>query len=481
MFAPGLASHRFAIAMRIRNFGHNLDFTAEQHFAPRSAEEVLDILARVRDKRIRAIGALHSWSEAPREDEVVLSTKHLDDFRIEQRGDETWAILGGGCRLKHILPKLDAHGLTLPTLGLITEQSIAGAAATSTHGSGRQSVSHFVDEVTVAHYDPATGAPVLTTIRDHERLRSARCSLGCMGIVVAVGIRCRPQYRVEEHFELYHHLPPVVDAEQDFPLQQFFLIPYAWKFLAQHRRESSQPRSRLASLYRWYWFICIDVGLHLVILTFVRLMRSPRLVRWFLGNVAGLMVVRNWRVVDKSQLMLTMEHELFRHIEIEMFVPESCLVDMLDFVQSLLTHSAGIGAIDPRWQQELDALGLADELHELHAAYCHHYPICIRKVLADDTAISMSSGDTTYYAVSFISYEAPNKRDGFFQFANLLARATAQLFGARPHWGKVCPVNAGEVAELYPNLAEFRAACEQVDPRGAFRNRWLERLVFADE
>jgi FAD/FMN-containing dehydrogenase len=478
MLASGFVSHSIALAMRIRNFGRNLDFTPEQYFAPQSASEVVDILSRVRGKRVRAIGALHSWSEAPREDEVVLSTEYLDDIRIEKRGEETWVVLGGGCRLKDILPKLDSHGLTLPTLGLITEQSIAGAAATGTHGSGRQSVSHFVDEVTIAHYDPATGEPTLTTIRDPALLRSARCSLGCMGIVVEVGIRCREQYRVEEHFGLYGDLVSVLDAEREFPLQQFFLIPYAWKYLAQHRRETPAPRSRPAWLYRWYWFVCMDVVLHLVILTLVRIFRSPRIARWFFRNVAISTAIRNWRVVDKSQSMLTMEHELFRHIEIEMFVPHDRLGEMLDFTRELLSHAAGEREMEPRWQQAIVATGFADSLQEVRGAYSHHYPICIRKVLADDTAISMSSGDQTYYAVSFISYEAPRRREGFFQFASLLAHTTGKLFAARPHWGKVCPIDSAEVAGLYANLPEFRAACEQFDSRGAFRNPWLSDVLF---
>ncbi|WP_442485072.1 D-arabinono-1,4-lactone oxidase [Aeoliella sp. SH292] len=466
--------------MRIRNFGRNLDFTPDQYFAPQSASEVLDVLVRVKGKRVRTIGALHSWSEAPLEDEVVLSTEYLDGFRVEKRGTETWVLLGGGCRLKDILPKLDAHWLTLPTLGLITEQSIAGAAATGTHGSGRQSVSHFVDEVTLAHYDPATGEPTLTTVRDPALLRSARCSLGCMGVVVEVGIRCREQYRVEEHFSLYDDLTSVRDAEREFPLQQFFLIPYAWKYLAQHRRETPAPRSRLAWLYRWYWFVCMDVGLHLVILSLVRVLRSPRLARWFFRNVAITTAIRNWRVVDKSQSMLTMEHELFRHIEIEMFVPSDRLGEMLDFTQSLLLHAAGVQEIEARWQQPIAELGLADALQSIHGVYGHHYPICIRKVLADDTAISMSSGDDTYYAVSFISYEAPERREGFFQFAAVLAHATGELVAARPHWGKVCPIDSAEVVRLYPNLAEFRAACEQFDPLGAFRNPWLAKVLFEE-
>jgi xylitol oxidase len=47
-------------------------------------------------------------------------------------------------------------------------------------------------------------------------------------------------------------------------------------------------------------------------------------------------------------------------------------------------------------------------------------------------------------------------------------------FGARPHWGKLFRGGPGE----YPRLAEFRALAESLDPRGKFRNPFLDRHVF---
>jgi FAD/FMN-containing dehydrogenase len=53
---------------------------------------------------------------------------------------------------------------TLATLGAVTKQTIAGAISTGTHGSGRQSLSHFVANVRMAAYDLA-GRP---TIYEYE-------------------------------------------------------------------------------------------------------------------------------------------------------------------------------------------------------------------------------------------------------------------------------------------------------------------------
>ena len=48
--------------------------------------------------------------------------------------------------------------------------------------------------------------------------------------------------------------------------------------------------------------------------------------------------------------------------------------------------------------------------------------------------------------------------------------------GARPHWGKVFLAAPGG---NYPRVAEFAALAERLDPRGAFRNDWLEQRVLS--
>ena len=48
-------------------------------------------------------------------------------------------------------------------------------------------------------------------------------------------------------------------------------------------------------------------------------------------------------------------------------------------------------------------------------------------------------------------------------------------FGARPHWGKVFRATAAEVAPRYERLPDFARLTQRLDPRGAFRNDWLER------
>ena len=53
-------------AHEVVNFGRNLSFSPTAYHVPRDEEDVLGILVAHRGKKIRAIGRLHSWSEAAR-------------------------------------------------------------------------------------------------------------------------------------------------------------------------------------------------------------------------------------------------------------------------------------------------------------------------------------------------------------------------------------------------------------------------------
>jgi hypothetical protein len=286
---------------------------------------------------------------------------------------------------------------------------------------------------------------------------------------------------VQEHFTESRRLADVLDAESSFPLQQFYLIPWRWSYFIQHRREVDRPRSRLARLYRFYWLGVMDYGLHLQILFLKRVLRSRRLLRLAFRRFVSAFLILNWKVTDRSSSMLVMKHEAFRHIEIELFVPRDQLADALRFTHEVINVGVGRDSmLSANNQRRIEGLGMQDALAGLHDQYCHHYPICVRRVLPDDTLISMASGgEQDWYALSFISYANPARRAGFFLFANFMARSMSQLFHARPHWGKVCPLEANELTSLYPRFDDFRTVCNTLDSQGVFQNDWTAELLEA--
>ena len=265
----------------LTNFGGNVIFTPRHCYVPHSEEEVLEILNRHADGKIRVIGALHSWSPAVQCDDVIVDMRRFDNVQVDRTSDgESWAAVGGGCQIKHLLQKLHAVGeVTIPSLGLITEQTIAGAIATATHGSGRHSLSHYIAELRVAAYDD-TGKACIYTWSDGPELRAARCALGCMGIVLAVRFRCVPKYDVAETIEPCTTIDAAVAREDEFPLQQFSVPPLGL-LTAARRHPVSSKRSFPPSLPP-------VVAPHADIIAWPRLLHRSRVAwRFFYRRVVG--------------------------------------------------------------------------------------------------------------------------------------------------------------------------------------------------
>jgi hypothetical protein len=470
----------------VTNFGRNVRFTPRHYYAPRTEEEVLQILERHATGRIRVVGSLHSWSALVACDDALTDLSHFDQVRIDRQGDEIWVTAGGGATIKHLLHRLRQLGsVTLPSLGAITEQTIAGAISTGTHGSGRHSLSHYIDEVRIAAYDEATGKPRIYTWSSGPELQAARCSLGCLGVILSVRFRAVPRYFVVETIRKFQTLEEVLACEAEFPLQQFARFPHDWTYYAMQRRVAGEPaeqrRTWNAPLFRAYALLGVDAGLHFLVKLLVWLNR-PGLTRWFYKRALRyLLMFQNRTVIDHSEKVLTMEHELFQHLEMELFVPARHFPAAVEYVRHVIDYFAGTADIPEATANQLAEIGMLEVIQPYRGTFTFHYPLFFRRVLPDDTLISMTSppadGPETYYSMSVFTYQSPRRREPFFALANFAAKSMCRLFSARAHWGKHFPLAPDEVSPLYPRLADFRRLCRNVDPRGVFSNDFTASIL----
>ena len=468
----------------VTNFGRNLTLTPKHLYTPRTEREVLDIMNRHACDTIRCVGRLHSWNAILQSSDVLLDLKYLNV--VQTGNDETgkFAVVGAGCQIKHLISELKvSRQWTLPSLGFITEQTIAGAISTGTHGSGKHSLSHYVQSVRIAIYDPRNGQAVITEISSGDDLRAARCSLGCLGIILSVKIEARATYRVEEHFRVYSNIEDVLSAEQQFPLQQFYLVPWKWNYFAQHRRETTDQASSLAWLYHQYRFWVFDVTLHLLILFLTRALRIAACTRFAFKWIIPSFVIRKWAVVSGASEQLVMEHELFHHIELELFVQRSKLPAAMNSLISSLETLGGKQINRPNSVTQLsNPESTNPDLDRLRGKYCHHYPICIRKVLTDDTLISMASPGADpatksepWYSITLTNLHRGKNRSPFMEVMPVLTCELSQKYGARTHWGKLFGMSGSEIANLYPQLTTFLAIRKNYDPLNRFQNQWTKK------
>jgi FAD/FMN-containing dehydrogenase len=398
---------------------------------------------------------------------------------IDDRG-QTVVDVEAGCTIYQLLRYLRGHGgYTLPTFSVVGKQTIAGAIATATHGSGPASLSHYVNAVRAAAYD-STGKACIYEWQHGDELRAARCGLGCAGIVLSLRMQVERDAFIEEQTRWFACLEDVLDQEAHFPRQQFYLIPWSWKYFAQLRRSVGHANARpdlTAIFQRAFRRVAVDVLLNGCVRLLAQLPRARVALRGFYRRLFPLVARSGMNVVDRSHHLLMMRHDLYRHVEMELFVPARHVAHASALIEWVVRRYDGETVPLPE-RLNHDDFGpeATTALASLTGTYTLDHVITFRRVLRDDTLISMTSGDESdvWYAISLITY----RRDiaAFLKMTRFLAVAMASAYGARPHWGKLFPLDAASLSVLYPALPRFRAHCVSIDPDGSFVNDFCSRL-----
>jgi len=459
------------------NFGGNLTWHAGC-YRPRNEDEVLQILARHRSEQIRVIGSLHSWSDLGVTRGVTLDMSNFDAVEFGGEDGKARVRVGAGCTLAALLDCLHATtNRTIPTLGVIKRQTLSGLISTATHGSGKPSVSHFVTALRIAAFD-SHGMPKIFEDCGGDELRAARCGLGCMGVILSIELRTVPKFRVRETVLRLDRIADALCLYEDHPLTQFALVPHSWKIVAWEREALAGTGIAAPKtwLFRAFNVVGIDIGFHLLLKA--SLVLGDWAVRTLMKALPYLLIADVPRV-DDAEHVLTQLHYLFRHEEMELFVPESAVADAAALLQCAIGVFAGDATSIPiDAERRLRAAGLYDELMQGRGTYLHHYPMLFRRILPDDTLISMASASREpWFSFSLFTYDPPQDRRNFYGVCSWVARAMHALFGARLHWGKHYPLGAPETARMYPNLEKLRQICRARDPAGVFCNEFTARVL----
>lgn len=470
--------------MTINNFGHNISFKPRNFYQPRTENEVLDILNRHARGKIRVQGSLHAWSDAVVCDDVFLDIRYLDQMELTKDADgAVWATAAGGCVLKRLVEKLASENVMIPAMGGIMKQTIAGLISTGTHGTGGSSLSHFMEEVRIAGYDPQTGMAKIFTFAGGDGLRAARCAVGCMGVVVSVKFKCVSRYWVLETIRHCKTIDDVLAQEQTYPIQQTAVFPYLWEYFVFSRKKVEEPggsKKMFSSFMRIVDYLSVEMLPHIFIKLLLLIKNNKNIVVRYYKKFLPVFMGNEFTVVNEDYLGLTLHtlhHWTFRHVEMEVFIPESKIRQAMPVIASLTDFFAGVkNSIPENLKQQLSP-EITDEVTKFQGKHVHHYPIFIRKVFPDDTLISTTAGKETYYALGFFTYFKESKRQAYYHYCLLMAKILNRLFGARLHWGKYFPLAFEDIEKIYPDLQKFRDICSASDPEGVFQNNFAKRVL----
>jgi xylitol oxidase len=401
-------------------------YRATRIHRPATVEELQEVVARA--PRIRVLGSRHSFSDVADSAELV-SLDGLPSDIVVDRGRMTVSV-GAAVRYGELAEALNAEGLALHNLASLPHISIAGAIATATHGSGEgngnlataiaglQLVTSDGELIDVARGDPDFDGIVV--------------GLGALGAVVRVMLDVEPSYeirqRVFERLEwdaLFEHFDAI--AATGYSVSVFTRWGEAVEQVWVKSRVADGPEEVRDELFG---AVAATVDRHPIIgLDPVNC--TPQL------GVAGLWSDR------LPHFRMGFTPSKGDEIQSELFVPRGHAVAAIEAMR-------GLG-------DRLEPLLLVSE---------------IRTMAADRLWMSPQCGQATA-ALHFTWKREPEA------VRRALAEVEAALrpLGARPHWGKVFVARAEDIAPLYERLGDFVALMERLDPRGAFRNAWLEERV----
>ncbi|WP_063041477.1 D-arabinono-1,4-lactone oxidase [Nocardia pseudovaccinii] len=408
--------------------------------APRNTEELAEIIGRAATtgQTVRVAGAGHSFTDAVLTDGILLDLAKLNRIRNVDRATGRVRV-EAGITLNAASNALHPLGLAFPNLGDIDVQTIAGATATATHGTGAtlQNLSAALQSIELVLAD---GSRVeLNEDSDPDGWRAARVSVGALGVISAVTLQLVPSFVLEgierpvPVEEVLADLDAYVDGNQHFEFYMFGHSPLAMTKRNNPVDLPEQPRGRAAD-----WFADILMS-NYAFDALCRLgKRQPRLVPWIHRGAAYAGSYR--RQVDRSYRVFA-SPRLIRFTEMEYAIPRE--------------HSAAA----------------IREIKDLATRFDTPMPIEVRWVAPDDAFLSPAGGrDTCYIAVH-------QYRGMDFEPYFRACEAVFDKYDGRPHWGKRHFQTAETLQARYPDWDHFAEVRRRFDPKGRFANAYVERVL----
>ena len=216
---------------------------------PRHVDDVKAALEHAAQRRwtVRAVGAGHSFNESTLTDGLQLSLENMSRVLDYERSSGTVRV-EAGISIRSLNEELDARGLALENLGDIDVQSIAGATATGTHGTGikLRNISASIASIQLVTAD---GRVVeINEQSDPDAWRAARINLGALGVVTALTLRTVPAFslrgadRAEKLDEVLESLEERIQSNDHF---EFYMFPYSnYAMTRTNNRVDEAPRER---------------------------------------------------------------------------------------------------------------------------------------------------------------------------------------------------------------------------------------------
>jgi FAD-linked oxidoreductase len=404
--------------------------------APASEDELAHIL-KTAPAPIRAVGAGHSFMPLVPTDGTLLTLDQMGGL-VRVDGDE--ALVRAGTRLGDLGPALAHQGRAMANLPDINKQSLGGALATATHGTGKH-LQALHGTVTGLRLVTPTGLVLDCDANTNRDLfDAARVSLGALGIITEVRIKTvanRNLHRrvwLESFEETLAHAEERWNAHRNF---EFYAVPFtglAANITHDETNEAPRPRGPETDSQ---FLDALKVLRNLFGFSNAVRRAAAHLVLWDAENHPEEAVDEGWKLLSTDRPV--------RFNEMEFHVPAEAQLEALREV---------VSAIEANRPDVF-------------------FPIEARRIAPDDAWLSPFQGGERGSVAVHCYYKDQ------YKFLFTLIEPILRRHGGRPHWGKLNSLTGADFKALYPRWDQFLELRRSLDPQARMCNRYLKDLFGA--
>lgn len=422
-----------ATTEKLTNWAGNLEYSTANVAYPESVEQV-QALVKKADK-LRALGTQHCFNKIADSPHQLVSAKKLDKILALDTAKKTVTV-EAGVRYGTLGEYLQGKGFALRNLASLPHISVAGSIATATHGSGVKN-GNLATEVSGLEFVSGTGEVVtLTRAKDGEQFNGAVVHLGGLGVITKVTLDIQPTYQISQH--VYENLP-FAELEKNF--------------------EAIMSSGYSVSLFSdWQKNVISEVWVKSLVTSGHPLKPKPDLFGAKLAT-RNLHPIRELAAENCTDQMGVPGpwHERLPHFKMN-FTPSSGKELQAEYFIPFSNAVAALKAINSLGDKWIQDLFISE----------------VRTIAADN--LWMSTAYKRPSVAIHFTWKQHTK-----EVMSLLPLVEEQLakFGARPHWGKLFTITAAQVKDRYERYADFQQLLRLYDPKGKFKNEFLEQNLSA--
>ena len=410
---------------------------------PTSTAEVAAIVRTAAEagERVKVIGGAHSFTDVAMTDGHLLSLDAMNQLLAVGGPEGLDVTVQAGIRLYDLNDALAARGLAMPNLGDINTQSIAGAIATATHGTG---ASHGNIATTIVGMEIVTGDGGVRRVdedNDSELLRVARVGVGALGVVTEVTLRCVPTFNLHA----VETIEPLTDVLADFGRVmhgtdhvEFYWMPGARRCqVKRNTRTESPPAPQSRAAYIRDKWIAENLAFGAVCRVGRRYPKAAPRIAKLITSAAS-----ERELIDRSDHVFSSPRHV-RFVEMEYGIPFDAVPEAIGRIGSLVSS----------------------------LPFPPLFPIEVRASAGDDIPLSTANGRASGWVAVHQYIGAPY--ESYFQGVEHIMND----YVGRPHWGKLHFQTAVTLASRYPEWDRFQATRTALDPQGTFANAYTDRVL----